>query len=95
MSRLREVAREGGHTVEHFSQRTEVTFSNLTEDAVRAYVSTGEPMDKAGGYGIQGIGGCLVQSINGCFYNVMGFPLNAFSERMDDIIARGLLLKAD
>jgi septum formation protein len=43
--------------------------------ALAAYVDSGEPMDKAGGYGIQDVGGSVVSSITGDFYNVMGLPL--------------------
>ncbi|MGC4375812.1 Maf family protein [Fictibacillus sp. Mic-4] len=59
-----------------FSDRTEVTFWPLTEKEILHYVNSGEPMDKAGGYGIQGRGATLVQSINGDFYNVMGLPIS-------------------
>ncbi|CAI5940085.1 unnamed protein product [Closterium sp. NIES-64] len=55
----------------------EVEFASLSQAEVEAYVATGEPMDKAGGYGIQGLGGCLVKAINGCYFNVMGLPLNS------------------
>lgn len=54
---------------------TEVKFRELDGDIIRAYVETGEPMDKAGAYGIQGKGGLLVEWIRGDYYNVVGFPL--------------------
>lgn len=54
---------------------TEVTFRELTEDEIRAYVATGEPMDKAGAYGIQGKGGSLVAGYNGEFDTVVGFNM--------------------
>lgn len=57
------------------SVRTEVTFYPLTEREIDAYVSTGEPMDKAGAYGIQGRGALLVQEIAGDYYNVVGLPV--------------------
>jgi len=55
---------------------TEVTFRSLSADEIQAYVATGEPMDKAGAYGIQGRGGLLVSRINGCYFNVVGLPLS-------------------
>ncbi len=54
---------------------TEVYFSAFTEDIVAAYVATGEPLDKAGAYGIQGRGGVLVEKITGSYSNVVGLPL--------------------
>lgn len=54
---------------------TKVRFTNFSEKIARAYVATGEPMDKAGGYGIQGIGGTLVASIEGSYSNVVGLPM--------------------
>ena len=54
---------------------TEVTFRELTEEEIRAYVATGEPMDKAGAYGIQGKGGSLVAGYNGEFDTVVGFNM--------------------
>ncbi|MBT8395895.1 MAG: septum formation protein Maf [Gemmatimonadetes bacterium] len=57
---------------------TEVTFRAFEEDLARAYVETGEPMDKAGAYGIQGLGGALVTEIRGDYHNVMGLPLPLF-----------------
>lgn len=55
---------------------TEVSFSELTDRQIRNYINSGEPMDKAGAYGIQGLGGAFVEGIKGCYYNVMGLPLN-------------------
>lgn len=55
---------------------TDVKFSDLSDDEIKAYINTGEPMDKAGAYGIQGYGGLFVEKINGCYYNVVGLPLN-------------------
>ncbi len=54
---------------------TLVSFAPLTEEEIRAYVATGEPMDKAGGYGIQGRAGAFVTRIEGCYFNVVGLPL--------------------
>ncbi|MGZ3496574.1 MAG: Maf family protein [Vulcanimicrobiaceae bacterium] len=57
---------------------TAVTFFALDDDEIDAYVASGEPMDKAGAYGIQGYGATLVERIDGDFYTVMGFPLARF-----------------
>nr|WP_317412109.1 Maf family protein [uncultured Solibaculum sp.] len=58
-----------------FVQKTEVTFYHLTESEIGQYVETGEPMDKAGAYGIQGLGMTLVKNINGDYSNVVGLPV--------------------
>lgn len=58
-----------------FVERTEVTFWELTDEDIVAYVETGEPMDKAGAYGIQEKGALLVKRIVGDYYAVMGLPL--------------------
>lgn len=54
---------------------TEVIFQKLTNSIIRNYVSSGEPMDKAGGYAIQGLGSLLIKKIHGDYFNVMGLPL--------------------
>lgn len=54
---------------------TEVAFRPLTESEILAYIRTGEPMDKAGAYGIQGRGSLLVEGIVGDYFNVMGLPV--------------------
>lgn len=58
-----------------FSTATEVTMGPQTLDVLMAYVATGEPLDKAGAYAIQGRGGFLVQTISGSYNNVVGLPL--------------------
>ncbi|MBV8637901.1 MAG: septum formation protein Maf [Candidatus Eremiobacteraeota bacterium] len=57
---------------------TQVRFYPLTAEEIGDYVATGEPMDKAGAYGIQGRAAALVEAIDGDFYTVMGFPLGRF-----------------
>ncbi len=59
-----------------FIEKTEVFFGPIDETEIKTYVKGGEPMDKAGAYGIQGDAGRFITKINGCFYNVMGFPLS-------------------
>lgn len=56
-------------------EATTVTFAPLSDGEIDAYIATGEPFDKAGAYGIQGIGGRYVNRIEGCYFNVMGLPL--------------------
>ena len=75
---------DGGEpTIEVFVETTTVTFAELSSSLIDAYVATGEPMDKAGGYGIQSKGGAFVQCIAGCYFNVMGFPMHRFCARLD------------
>ncbi|AXF63073.1 MULTISPECIES: nucleoside triphosphate pyrophosphatase [unclassified Leclercia] len=54
---------------------TDVTFRVLTDEDIAGYITSGEPMDKAGAYGIQGLGGCFVRKINGSYHAVVGLPL--------------------
>ncbi len=65
-------------------EETQVTFRELTEAEVRQYVSTGEPMDKAGAYGIQGLGGLLVEGIRGDYSNVVGLPVCRLGQMLKD-----------
>lgn len=56
-------------------EKTAVRFRKMSPEEISAYVATGEPMDKAGAYGAQGIGALFVEGIEGDFFNVMGLPL--------------------
>lgn len=57
-------------------ETTRVTFAELSEDEIENYLASGEPFDKAGAYGIQGLAGKYVTRIEGCYFNVMGLPLS-------------------
>lgn len=65
-----------------FFQQTDVTFYPLSEEEIRRYIATGEPMDKAGSYGIQGRGCLFVKEISGDYCNVVGFPLAKFEREL-------------
>mmetsp|Transcript_18690 Transcript_18690/g.24077 ORF Transcript_18690/g.24077 Transcript_18690/m.24077 type:complete len:241 (+) Transcript_18690:182-904(+) len=65
-----------------FVDAATVTFAELTPADINAYVATGEPMDKAGSYGIQGIGGQLVERVEGDFFTVMGLPMHRVSREL-------------
>ena len=64
---------------------TKVFFRELTEAEIAAYVATGEPLDKAGAYGIQGRGALLVEKIEGCYNNVVGLPLTMLYSMLKEI----------
>ena len=57
------------------TESTRVRFAPLTAEEIAAYVATGEPLDKAGAYAVQGIGGRYIERIDGCYFNVVGLPL--------------------
>ena len=59
---------------------TEVYFSEISDDEIWRYIESGECLDKAGAYGIQGYGGVFAEKINGCYYNVVGLPLNLLNK---------------
>jgi len=65
-------------------ERTEVRFRPLPHDLIDRYIATGEPMDKAGAYAIQGRGCVLVESIEGCYFNVVGLPLYRLSRLLEE-----------
>ena len=65
------------------SIKTEVKFKTLTEQKIRSYIESGEPMDKAGAYGIQGLGSMLIEKINGDYFNVVGLPVSALADTLE------------
>lgn len=81
----------GGGVVREFGSEATVWFDDVCGDAVAAYVRTGEPMDKAGAYGIQGLGGAFVARIDGCFFAVMGLPMHALAKQVCELVDDGLV----
>jgi len=63
-------------------EETYVYMRKLTPEEINTYLDTGEPFDKAGAYGIQGIGSLIIEKIEGCYFNVVGFPLSKFSKML-------------
>lgn len=74
-----------------FFDCTTVEFYSLSGTQIKAYVKTGEPMDKAGAYGIQGKGSMLVKSINGDFFSVMGLPIAKTAKALKEAGVKGLI----
>jgi len=78
---------------------TYVTFRPMSEAEIAAYVATGEPLDKAGSYGIQGLGASFIERIEGDYYNVAGLPVAALNELLRQsgccIICRALRASSD
>jgi len=72
---------------------TDVVFTTLSHQMIDRYVSSGEPLDKAGAYGIQGIGCALIEKVNGCYFNVVGLPVHRLARllahfRVDTFLTR-------
>jgi septum formation protein len=78
------VALVNGERVLQATDITNVTFRRLSDEQLEAYVATGEPMDKAGAYGIQGFGAALVDRIEGDFFSVMGLPIRLVLRLMEE-----------
>jgi septum formation protein len=70
------VAAEWKGTLVSDVEEVDVTFRSLSDADIAAYIATGEPMDKAGAYGIQGYGATIVERVNGDYFAVMGLPIN-------------------
>lgn len=74
---------DSGHEITVSYRGTKTTLDNLSKETIDWYVDTGEGMDKAGAYGIQGAGAALVSNVDGCYHNVMGLPLNLLSRALN------------
>lgn len=72
---------DGTHKRE-FSVTSRVFFYPLSDEDIRDYIATGEPMDKAGAYGIQGKGSLLIEKIQGDYFNIVGLPLSALAREL-------------
>ncbi|MGE5453750.1 MAG: Maf family protein [Methylocystaceae bacterium] len=68
------------HFKKTVTEITKVLFRNLTDEEIETYLHSGEPFDKAGAYGIQGLGALFVERIEGCYFNVVGLPLNRLNQ---------------
>jgi septum formation protein len=69
-----------------FTETSHVTFKELTEEVINAYVATGETIDKAGAYGIQGKGGKLVEKYEGDYNNIVGLPVDKLLQNFPDLL---------
>lgn len=67
------------------TEATDVFFRNITDSEIRAYINTGEPMDKAGAYGAQGRGAIFIRKISGDYFNVVGLPLCRLCEMLSEM----------
>jgi len=67
-------------------EKSLVTFKTLSEMEIEEYVRSGEPMDKAGAYGIQGLGSQFIMRVQGCYFNVMGFPVFRFYTLLQELL---------
>lgn len=77
---------------EAFACASTVRFHPLSDEEIRRYISTGEPMDKAGAYGIQGYGCLLVEGIEGDYFNVMGLPIAQTARKLSQYGVNGSVL---
>ncbi|HEY0786411.1 MAG TPA: Maf family protein [Acidobacteriaceae bacterium] len=78
----------GAGSAEVAAELTQVTMRTLSAEEVSGYVATGEPMDKAGGYAIQGYAGRWIPRINGCYFNVVGLPLALVTSLLEGVEKR-------
>ncbi len=77
-------AQRRGSVVGHGATASEVTFVAMSDAAIEWYVATGEPLDKAGSYGLQGIGGVFVESVTGSVTGVLGLPIDVVVRLLGD-----------
>ncbi len=79
-----------GQRLDHV-EKTRVRVRPLTAGAIWNYIDSGEPLDKAGAYGIQGLGALLVEKLDGCYFNVVGLPIYSVSVMLAQVGIKTLL----
>ncbi|KAE8915617.1 hypothetical protein PF005_g9980 [Phytophthora fragariae] len=84
-------AERGADNPHLFFEKTSLVFGPLEPEDIRAYIATGEPMDKAGAYGLQGRARCFVREVHGCSNNVIGFPVQRFCQELKALASRNEL----
>ncbi|MCO4794419.1 MAG: Maf family protein, partial [Bacteriovoracaceae bacterium] len=78
-----------------FSSTTDVEFDHISEDVLETYLKTGDSLDKAGSYGIQGAGLTFIKSVQGSYSNVVGFPLSEFIKEIKKLLTEARDEKGD
>lgn len=68
--------------IDSFITKSDVTFNHLSDEEIMNYINTGEPFDKAGSYGIQGVGGLFIKSICGDYYSIVGLPISTLYNKL-------------
>ncbi len=68
--------------IDSFSDEADVYFKHLTESEIDNYIQSGEPLDKAGAYAVQGLGSVFIKKIDGDFFSIMGFPIEKIAESL-------------
>lgn len=79
--------KSGEKRIKNFAVKTDVTFDPISEDILENYLKTGESLDKAGAYGIQGKGLTFISNLNGSYSNVVGFPLSHFVTELKSFLS--------
>jgi len=79
---IKGAADNGSDVIISFAEETDVHVYPMTEEEIQSYVASGDPLDKAGAYGIQGVFAKHVQGISGCYYNVMGLPIGRLYQEL-------------
>ena len=82
MKCIQEFASSKMEKTKTFYEETKVTFYEISDEQIDRYIKTGEPMDKAGSYGIQGKAAVFIKGIEGDYYNVVGFPIARFLQEI-------------
>lgn len=80
------VQKNGKQKINSFHERTDVFMRSMDRTEIRKYIATGEPMDKAGAYGIQGKAGIFIERIEGDYYNVVGLPISRLYRELKEWI---------